>query len=122
VRAFPPAAAVAVVAALLAGCGGGGGGDGSPKTTTTTAAAPAAAATSGEAIFTTVGCSTCHTLAAAGAKGQVGPDLDTLKPTTAKVVAQVTHGGGGMPAFAGQLSTAQIRTVARYVASVAGGG
>jgi cytochrome c6 len=114
VRALLPAAA-AVAAALLAGCGGGGGG--SSKTTTTTPAA----ATSGKAIFTTVGCSTCHTLADAGAKGQVGPNLDDLEPTTAKVVAQVTHGGGGMPAFSGQLSTQQIQTVARYVASVAGG-
>ena len=117
-RALPPAAAV-VTAALLLGCGGGGDGGSSSKTTSTAAAAPAAA-TSGKAIFTTVGCSTCHTLADAGAKGQVGPNLDTLKPTTAKVVAQVTHGGGGMPAFASQLSAKQIQTVARYVASVAG--
>lgn len=107
-------AAVVAAAALLAGCGGGG--DGSSSKTTSTAAA----ATSGKALFTSVGCSNCHTLADADAKGQVGPNLDTLKPATAKVVAQVTHGGGGMPAFSGQLSTEQIRTVARYVASVAG--
>lgn len=106
--------AVAVAAALLAGCGGGGG-----DTTSTTSTAPATAA-SGEQLFTSVGCSNCHTLAAAGAKGHVGPNLDTVKPSTAKVVAQVTHGGGGMPAFAGQLSTEQIAAVARYVARVAG--
>jgi cytochrome c6 len=116
VRALRPAAVV-VAAALLAGCRGGG--DGSSSETTSTAAGAPAAATSGQALFTSVGCSNCHTLADAGAKGQVGPNLDTLKPTTAKVVAQVTHGGGGMPAFAGQLSARQIQAVARYVASVA---
>jgi mono/diheme cytochrome c family protein len=122
VRALGSAAAVVVATALLAGCGGGdGGGGGASKTTTTTAATSAATgATSGKAIFTTVGCSTCHTLAAAGAKGQVGPDLDTLKPSAALVARQVTHGGGGMPAFANQLSAQQIDAVARYVARVAG--
>jgi cytochrome c6 len=107
---------LAVAAALLTGCGGGSGGGGSSKTATST---PPAAA-SGKQLFTTVGCSNCHTLADAGAKGEVGPDLDTLKPTTAQVARQVTHGGGGMPAFAGQLSAPQIQAVARYVASVAG--
>lgn len=108
---------VAAVALLVAGCGGGGGGGGETATTPTTA--PTAVA-SGKQLFTTVGCSNCHTLAAAGAKAQVGPDLDTLKPTTAAIIRQVTHGGGGMPAFAGQLSPTQIQAVARYVSSVAG--
>lgn len=108
---------VAAVAVLVAGCGGGDGGGGGGGGETATA--PTAAA-SGKQLFTTVGCSNCHTLAAAGAKAQVGPDLDTLKPTTAAIVRQVTHGGGGMPAFAGQLSPTQIQAVARYVASVAG--
>jgi cytochrome c6 len=107
-------AAALSCAIAVAGCGGGGGGGGSST------AAPPPTATSGKQLFTTVGCSNCHTLADAGAKGQVGPDLDTVKPATAAVVRQVTHGGGGMPAFAGQLSAPQIRAVARYVASVAG--
>lgn len=107
---------VAAVALLVAGCGGGGGGGGGGETATT----QTTAAASGKQLFTTVGCSNCHTLAAAGAKAQVGPDLDTLKPTTAAIIRQVTHGGGGMPAFAGQLSPTQIQAVARYVASVAG--
>ena len=34
---------------------------------------------------------------------------------------QVTNGGGGMPAFGGRLSTAQIEAIAAYVAGVAGG-
>jgi cytochrome c oxidase subunit 2 len=36
------------------------------------------AGSSGKAVFTANGCASCHTLAAAGAKGTVGPDLDKL--------------------------------------------
>jgi mono/diheme cytochrome c family protein len=43
-----------------------------------------------------------------------------LKPTSAVVQRQVTNGGGGMPAFGGRLTKAQIDAVAKYVASVAG--
>jgi hypothetical protein len=39
----------------------------------------------------------CHTLAAAGATGTVGPNLDQLTPSQALVEHQVTNGGGGMP-------------------------
>lgn len=74
---------------------------------------------SGGAVFAQ-NCSSCHTLAAAGAHGNVGPDLDQLKPPTAVVQRQVTNGGGGMPAFSGRLTPAQITAVANYVSSVAG--
>jgi mono/diheme cytochrome c family protein len=73
----------------------------------------------GAAVFAQ-NCSSCHTLAAAGAHGTVGPDLDQLKPPTAVVQRQVTDGGGGMPAFGGRLTRAQIAAVAKYVSSVAG--
>ena len=33
---------------------------------------------------------------------------------------QVTNGGGGMPPFKGQLTAAQIKAVAAYVAASAG--
>jgi cytochrome c6 len=115
-------AALVVAGALglaVAGCGGGGGGGGG--STSTTGAKPTSAASSGKQIFTSVGCANCHTLADAGSKGQVGPNLDNLKPSMTAVVNQVTHGGGGMPAFDGQLSKAQIRAVATYVSQVAGG-
>ena len=82
--------------------------------------AAAAAAAPGAAVFRTAGCGVCHTLAAAGAHGTLGPNLDRLHPTAAAVRAQVTHGGGNMPAFAGQLTPAQIRAVAAYVARSAG--
>ena len=65
-------------------------------------------------------CSSCHTLKNAGATGNVGPNLDQLKPPKAVVAHQVEVGGGAMPAFKGQLSPAQIDAVAAYVSSVAG--
>lgn len=36
-------------------------------------------AASGKAVFANNGCAACHTFAAAGAKGKVGPDLDKLR-------------------------------------------
>jgi mono/diheme cytochrome c family protein len=65
-------------------------------------------------------CASCHTLAAAGSTGTVGPNLDQLKPSDALVVHQVTNGGGGMPAFGSSLSKSQIQAVALFVSSVAG--
>ncbi|MBV8563788.1 MAG: PQQ-binding-like beta-propeller repeat protein [Actinobacteria bacterium] len=73
----------------------------------------------GKAVFVQ-NCSSCHTLAAANAKGAVGPNLDQLKPSAATVKRQVTNGGGGMPSFGGRLSPKQIDAVATYVASNAG--
>ena len=65
-------------------------------------------------------CASCHTLAAAGSTGTVGPNLDQLKPSDSVVVKQVTNGGGGMPAFGSSLSKSQIQSVALFVSSVAG--
>jgi mono/diheme cytochrome c family protein len=42
--------------------------------------------------------------------------------TLRRVVKQVTDGGGGMPAFGGRLSAAQIDAIAAYVARLAGKG
>lgn len=90
------------------------------QATTTTTTTTQQASADGKAIFTQ-NCASCHTLKAAGASGAVGPNLDTLKPSAATVAGQVTKGGGGMPAFAGQLSPAEIKAVAAYVSSSAGG-
>jgi mono/diheme cytochrome c family protein len=79
-----------------------------------------AAAPDGKQIFTTAGCAGCHTLKAAGATGTVGPNLDVVKPTEAKVEHQVNVGGGAMPAFKGQLTPAEITAVAKFVSSSAG--
>lgn len=48
-----------------------------------TGAGGAQGAASGKAIFAANGCSSCHTLTAAGASGKIGPDLDKL-PAEAK--------------------------------------
>ena len=40
----------------------------------------AASAATGQQLFAQEGCSGCHTLRAAGAYGQGGPDLDQLRP------------------------------------------
>ena len=81
---------------------------------------PAATGDPGEAVFTS-SCASCHTLAAAGASGAVGPNLDERKPDAATVTAIVTSGSGSMPSFSGQLSEAEIEAVAQYVATNAGG-
>ncbi len=95
--------------------GGGGGGE-----TTPTPAEPSGDATAGKQVFETAGCTSCHTLADAGATGTVGPNLDEAKPPATLVVDRVTHGKGVMPSFSGQLSEQQIQDVAAYVSSVAG--
>jgi mono/diheme cytochrome c family protein len=77
-------------------------------------------AAAGKAVFASAGCGGCHTLKAAGTSGNVGPNLDQLKPDEQTVKDQVEHGGGSMPAFKGQLSDKQIQDVAAYVASSTG--
>jgi mono/diheme cytochrome c family protein len=89
----------------------------STGTTTTTGSS---AAPDGKQVFSSAGCGGCHTLKDAGSSGNVGPNLDTLKPSKSRVAHQVEVGGGAMPSFKGQLTDAQIQAVAAYVARVAG--
>ncbi|MDX6560396.1 MAG: quinohemoprotein ethanol dehydrogenase [Gaiellales bacterium] len=82
-----------------------------PGNTGSTTGDPAA----GKSVFAG-NCSSCHGLSGTGGNG--GPDL-TQRPAAKdakKVEAQVTNGGGGMPAFKGTLTPKQIRDVAAYVA------
>jgi mono/diheme cytochrome c family protein len=112
-----------VVLALLAGGCGGGDDDEAATTAAETAAATETGETSevsGADVFASAGCGNCHTLAAAGSAGSVGPNLDDLVPSQETVAEQVRNGGGGMPAFADQLSDAEIDAVARFVADSAG--
>ncbi len=73
----------------------------------------------GKAIFASAGCATCHTLAAAGATGTVGPNLDETKPSVDHAIERITQGKGVMPSFQGQLTAAEIRAVAEFVSSSA---
>jgi len=75
----------------------------------------------GKAVFASAGCVGCHTLAAAGATGTVGPNLDQAKPPLSLVITRVTKGAGPMPPFAGQLTDKQIADVAAFVVKSTGG-
>jgi mono/diheme cytochrome c family protein len=75
----------------------------------------------GKKVFETAGCTSCHTLADAGATGTVGPNLDEAKPPHDLVVERVTNGKPPMPPFKGQLSEQQIQDVAAYVVQATSG-
>ncbi len=76
--------------------------------------------TDGKSLVAAAGCGGCHTLAAAGSSGTVGPNLDEAKPDLDLAIDRITNGQGGMPSFKGQLSEAQIEAVATFVADNAG--
>lgn len=81
--------------------------------------APAQDGELGKRVFTSgtePSCALCHTLAAAGASGEIGPNLDELKPTEDRVRRAVERGVGNMPAFNESLSDAQIAAVSQFVA------
>jgi hypothetical protein len=92
--------AILVAIPVLASACGSGGGASSP----------------GGKVFASAGCGGCHTLSAARAKGQVGPNLDELKPLASTVAHQVKVGGNGMPSFSSKLSAHEIALVAAFVA------
>lgn len=86
------AAALALATlALSAGIG-----DGAGRETATSAALPQASApmdkSSGHALYVRMGCGSCHTLAAAGSKGEIGPNLDERLPghTRESLIARIT--------------------------------
>ena len=70
----------------------------------------------------TAACAGCHTMKAAGAEGNVGPNLDTVDLTLESVVDMVTHGLGVMPAYGEDeiLTKEQIDIVSFYVVSSVG--
>ena len=67
------------------------------------------------------GCGACHTLADAGTSGSIGPNLDAASPSFDTALDRVTNGAGVMPAFEDTLAEQQIKDVATYVSSAAGG-
>jgi mono/diheme cytochrome c family protein len=76
----------------------------------------------GRRVFTEIaepGCPICHTLADAGAVGEVGPSLDAMRPDAARVAKAVTDGVGPMLPYEA-LDAEQIEALAAYVAAVAG--
>ena len=81
--------------------GGGGGGEGD--------------ATAGKDVYSSAGCGSCHTFEDAGSTGTIGPNLDESSVDFEAAAEQIRTGGGGMPAFEGQLSEQEIADVAAYV-------
>jgi mono/diheme cytochrome c family protein len=128
-RSRRPATLLAALAlAFAAGCGGddepgepadtGVTGGGSAQTqqqdTQTEAAGGGGAARS---TFANT-CGGCHTLKAAGTNGQVGPNLDELKPDEQRVRNAIRTGPGPMPE--NLLQGADADAVAKFVSENAG--
>ena len=80
---------------------GGGGGEGD--------------AAAGKEVYASAGCGSCHTFSDAGSTGTIGPNLDESSADFEAAAEQIRTGGGGMPAFEGQLSEQEIADVAAYV-------
>ena len=60
-------------------------------------------------------CGTCHALKASGSSGEIGPNLDMLKPQIAQTIYAVKNGIGVMPPWEGILTTEEIEAVAYYI-------
>ena len=60
-------------------------------------------------------CGVCHALQAAGSVGNIGPNLDQLKPPMSQIIYTVTNGIGVMQAWEGILTDKEIEAVAYYV-------
>ncbi len=93
---------------------GGSGGDGGDGGSSGGGADPNAAAI---AVFDSSGCAGCHTLTVADASGAIGPNLDDTSLSTEQIEAQIRSGGGAMPPYEGQLSDAQITSLAALISS-----
>ena len=60
-------------------------------------------------------CGVCHTMKAAGSEGQIGPNLDEIKPSIDQIIYVVTNGIGVMQSWEGILTKEEIEAVAYYV-------
>ena len=62
-------------------------------------------------------CGTCHVLEVAGSAGNIGPNLDQLKPSLDQIIYAVTNGIGVMQAWENILTSEEIEAVSYYVFS-----
>jgi len=60
-------------------------------------------------------CAACHMLADAKSAGQIGPNLDQIKPELVRVLNAVSMGIGVMPAYESILTDKEIKSVSYYV-------
>jgi cytochrome c oxidase subunit I len=105
--------ALALMLGLLVALGLDEGSEAGPTAPTST---QPSGAEEGADVFASAGCGGCHTLAAAGATGTVGPSLDASQLSEEQIAQVVADGRGtGMPPFSGQLDEDEIAAVAAYV-------
>jgi mono/diheme cytochrome c family protein len=118
--------ALAALALVAAGCGGEEETSPEPETVEGTVPADTGSGTDGSGgdaadvaagkdVYGSAGCGSCHTFADAGSTGTIGPNLDESSVDFEAAAEQIRTGGGGMPAFEGQLSEQEIADVAAYV-------
>lgn len=101
---------------------------GSTKTETVTVSAAPSESADGKQIFTSTGCGSCHTMAAANATGEVGPDLEeSLAPddNTAGIEEMIVNPNSevveGYPAnvmpqdYGQKLSSEEVHAVATFL-------
>ncbi len=70
----------------------------------------------GKEVFLEAGnCAACHTLSDAGSIGDIGPNLNEIRPNVERILMAVRNGVGVMPAMEGLLSNEEIEAVAHYV-------
>ena len=70
----------------------------------------------GKEVFLEAGnCAACHTLSDAGSIGEIGPNLNQIRPQVQTILMSVRNGIGVMPAMEGILSDEEIEAVAHYV-------
>ena len=60
-------------------------------------------------------CGTCHKMQTADSNGDIGPNLDQLKPSLDRIIYVVKNGIGVMQSWEGILSNEEIEAVAYYV-------
>jgi mono/diheme cytochrome c family protein len=122
----PATLLVALALAFAAGCGGdepgepadtGVQGGGSAQTQQQTQTQAAGGGAEAKSTFANT-CGGCHTLKAAGTNGNVGPNLDDLKPDEQTVLNAIKTGPSVMPE--NLLQGAEAQAVAKYVSENAG--
>ena len=117
------AVAALAFAAVALGAGIGDGAEGG-STSATAAAGAGAGRESGRAAFARMGCGSCHALAAAGSKGEIGPNLDARLEghTRASLIARITappsdpEGFGMMPTnFGSRMNTRELNSLVSFL-------
>jgi ubiquinol-cytochrome c reductase cytochrome b subunit len=76
------------------------------------------AAQHGVVVYQQTGCINCHAIAGVG--GQKGPDLTGIgaRRTRSQLIGRVLAGGGGMPAYAGNISSQDLSDLVDFLQSL----